>query len=172
MADVVPEVPRHFSAPQTRGLTYDDLVEGMTFTTASRTITETDVVLFAGISGDFNPLHTDEVFAATTPYRKRIAHGALGVSIATGLANRLGVFEGTTIAIMGLEVRYRRPIFINDTITLKMEVRERKPPQRNERGVVVMNTQVLNQGGRLVADGSWTLMMKTRAALERKQKGL
>ncbi|MFO0980370.1 MAG: MaoC/PaaZ C-terminal domain-containing protein [Planctomycetota bacterium] len=147
------------------GLCYDEFQVGQRFITASRTITETDVVLFAGLSGDYNPLHTDDVFAASTPYRKRIAHGALGVAIATGLANRLGVFEGTTIAILGLEVHYRRPIYINDTVTLHLEVKEKKPPQRGERGLVVFNTLLINQSHRVTADGTWTLMMKTKATM-------
>jgi acyl dehydratase len=147
------------------GLYYDDFQVGQKFITASRTITETDVVLFAGLSGDYNPLHTDEVFAAASTYRRRIAHGALGLAVATGLANRLGIFEGTTIAILGLDVHYRRPIFINDTVTLELEVKEKKPPQRGERGLVIFNTLLVNQGHRIAMDGTWTLMMRTRAAM-------
>jgi acyl dehydratase len=146
------------------GLYYDDFHVGQRFITASRTITETDVVLFAGLSGDYNPLHTDEVFAAATTYRKRIAHGALGLAVATGLANRLGIFEGTTIAILGLDVHYRRPIYINDTVSLELEVKEKKAPQRGERGLVIFQTTLVNQGHRTAMDGTWTLMMRTRAA--------
>ena len=83
-----------------RGLTFDEFNEGDKFVSQGRTVTEADVVNFAGLAGDFNPLHTDAVFAAGTPFGERIAHGMLIAAIATGMANWTGVFEGTTIALM------------------------------------------------------------------------
>ncbi len=83
-----------------KGKTFNEFKVGDKFTTASRTITEADVVNFAGLSGDFNPLHTDEEFGKSTPFKGRVAHGMLSVAVATGLANQLGIFEGTTIALL------------------------------------------------------------------------
>jgi len=87
-------------AYQLKGKTFNEFTEGDIFYTASRTITETDVVNFAGLSGDFNPLHTDQTFGEKTPFKGRVAHGLLGVAIGSGLANQLGIFEGTTIALL------------------------------------------------------------------------
>src|SRR3970282_1446479 len=88
-----------------RGLTFDQFNLGDTFVSQARTVTEADVVNFAGLSGDFNPLHTDEEFGQSTPFGGRIAHGMLVAAMATGMANWTGVFEGTTIALMEQVIR-------------------------------------------------------------------
>ena len=85
-----------------RGKTFDEFNVGDEFFTASRTITESDVVTFAGLSGDFNPIHMDREFADNTPLKGRVAHGMLVESIATGLGNQLGIFEGTTNAVLSI----------------------------------------------------------------------
>ena len=96
---------------RTRGLYFEEFSVGDSIRSSSRTITETDIVNFAGLTGDWNQLHTDAEFAAQTPYKARIAHGALGLSIATGLVTRLGVVEGTAIAFRGIEEwKFSRPI--------------------------------------------------------------
>ena len=78
-----------------RGTFFSDFEVGHAYTSQGRTITETDVVMFAGLSGDYNPLHTDQTFAEKTPFGQRIAHGMLVSSISTGLAQTLGIFEET-----------------------------------------------------------------------------
>ncbi|MBX5492329.1 MAG: dehydratase, partial [Chloroflexi bacterium] len=85
------------------GMYFEDFHIGQEFVTARRTITEHDVMTFAGLSGDFNPLHTDALYAATTPYGERIAHGLLTLAITSGLINQLGLMAGTTIALLGYE---------------------------------------------------------------------
>ena len=94
-----------------RGKLFSEFEIGQTFTSGRRTITEADVVMFAGLSGDYNPLHTDKVFAEKTPFKQRIAHGMLVASISTGLAQTLGVFEGTTLALMEQTFQYKAPVF-------------------------------------------------------------
>src|SRR5258708_13901973 len=101
------------------GLWYEELTEGLAIETRGRTITEADIVNFAGLSGDFNPMHTDAVFAANTPYGARIAHGALVLSIATGLTYQLGFLEGTVLAFTGIECKFRAPVFIGHTINIR-----------------------------------------------------
>ena len=145
-----------------RGLLFDQFEDGATFISPARTVTEADVVAFAGISGDFNPLHTDAVFAAGTPFGQRVAHGMLIASIATGMANWTGVFEGTTLALMEQVIQYRGPVRFGDTIHLELTVAEKKPTSKPDRGVVVFQTQVKNQEGTSVIDGRWTLMMRRR----------
>ena len=145
-----------------RGLTFDEFEEGTVYTTASRTITEADVVAFAGISGDFNPLHTDESFAQKTPFGTRIAHGVLGLSVATGLANQLGIFEGTTLALMEIQTHFTGPVLFGDTIHMEMTVAAKKTTSKPDRGVVSFETFVKNQRGEDVLKGKWTLMMRRK----------
>jgi len=143
-----------------RGLTYDQLELGQRFVTAARTVTEADVVSFAGLSGDFNPLHTDQTFAARSPFGGRIAHGMLVAAIATGLANQLGVFEGTTLALMEQLVRYRGPVRLGDTVHLELAVTAMKETSDGRRGLVTFGTEVKNQDDQTVIDGHWLLMMR------------
>jgi acyl dehydratase len=145
---------------QTRGLTFDQFNLGDTFASQARTVTETDVVTFAGLSGDFNPLHTDEEFAKTTPFGTRIAHGMLSAAMATGMANWTGVFEGTTLALMEQVIQYKGAVKFGDTIHLELKVAEKKETSKPDRGVVVFETHVCNQEGKAVIEGKWTLMMR------------
>jgi acyl dehydratase len=144
---------------QPHGLTFDEFKEGHTFVCQSRTVTEADVVAFAGLSGDFNPLHTDDTFAATTPFGQRIAHGMLVIAIATGQANQLGIFEGTTKALMEQTIRYVGPVLFGDSIHLELTVASKKETSKTDRGIIVFDTAVKNQDGKNVIEGQWTLMM-------------
>jgi acyl dehydratase len=145
---------------QQRGLTFDQFNPGDTFVSQARTVTEADVVNFAGLSGDFNPLHTDEQFGRTTPFGGRIAHGMLVAAMATGMANWTGVFEGTTIALMEQVIQYKGAVKFGDTVRLELRVAEKKETSKADRGVVVFDTNVCNQDGKAVIEGRWTLMMK------------
>ncbi len=133
------------------------------FTSQARTVTETDVVNFAGLSGDFNPLHTDEEFGKSTPFGARIAHGMLVASMATGMANWSGVFEGTTIALMEQVIRYKGAVMFGDTVHLELTVAEKKETSKPNRGIVKFDTAVVNQDGKAVIEGQWTLMMARNA---------
>ncbi len=146
-----------------RGLTYDEFEIGNIYPSQARTVTEADVVNFAGLSGDFNPLHTDAEFAKTTPAGERIAHGVLILAMATGMANWMGIFEGTTIALMEQVTRYKGAVKFGDTIHLEMEVIEKKPTSKPDRGVVKFATRVRNQRKEVVIEGEWTLLMKTKS---------
>ena len=143
-----------------RGLTFDEFNIGDCYESQGRTITEADVVAFAGLSGDFNPLHTDATFAATTPFGQRIAHGMLVMAIATGMANWTGIFEGTTIALMEQLIRYRGAVKFGDTVHLQLEVLEKKESSKPDKGVVKFAARMLNQDAGLVVDSEWTLLMK------------
>ena len=142
-----------------RGRTYDEFSEGEEFTTASRTITESDVVTFAGLSGDFNPIHMDKEFAEGTPLKGRVAHGILIASIATGLGNQLAIFEGTTIAVLSMTINYKAPVKFQDTIYLQLEVLEKKETSKPGRGIVIFQTNEMNQRDEVVIDGQWVVMM-------------
>jgi acyl dehydratase len=144
----------------TRGLTYEQFNMGEVFTSPARTVTEADVVSFAGLSGDFNPLHVDEIFARTTPFGGRIAHGMLVAALATGMANWLGIFEGTTLALMEQVIQYKSPVKPGETVHLELRVAEKKETSKPDRGVVVFAADVCNQDGRAVITGRWTMMMR------------
>lgn len=143
-----------------KGKTYNEFNVGDEFTTAARTITEADVVCFAGLSGDFNPLHTDEEFAKKTPFKGRVAHGMLSVAIATGLANQLGIFEGTTIALLSMTISYKGVVKFGDTIHLLLKVVEKKETSKADRGIVTFDAVVYNQNDVAIVEGQWVVMLR------------
>ena len=143
-----------------RGLTYEEFEQGAIYKTQARTITEADVVAFAGFSGDFNPIHVDAESAKNSPFGERIAHGMLTVAISTGLANLTGLMEGTTIALMEQNIKYKAAVKFGDTIRLQMEVIEKRETSKPDRGIVKLAARVLNQRDELVVDMIWTQLMK------------
>jgi len=146
-----------------RGMFFSEYNVGDVFESGGRTVTEADVVMFAGLSGDYNPLHTDQTFAEKTPFGQRIAHGMLSVSISTGLGQTLGIFEGTTLALMGMEFSYKAPVFFGDTIRLRLTVDSTKPSSKGGKGVVVFKAEVIKQEDTVAVSGAWTVMFRDRA---------
>jgi len=144
-------------------LYYEDFVIDSISTSRSRTVTEADIVNFAGLSGDFVELHMSEAYAAKGPFGKRIAHGALVFSISTGLSVQLGQITDTVIAFYGVDkLRFTRPVFIGDTIHIAKKVVS-KEPKGSDRGVVTFETTVLNQHGETVIVYYDKVLMKARA---------
>ncbi|MER3451142.1 MAG: dehydratase [Thermus sp.] len=142
---------------------FEDFEVGQRFTTPARTVTEADVVNFAGVSGDYNPIHTDLEFAKTTPFGQRIAHGLLVLSMLTGLRQRAGQFEGTIIA--WLEIRkyaFLKPVFIGDTVRGESEVLEKRETSKPDRGILVQRVRVYNQRDELVQEGEFVTMVRRR----------
>ena len=144
------------------GQYFEDIAVGQGFTTPGRTVTEADIVMFAGLSGDYNQIHTNEEFGRQTMFGSRIAHGLLGLSIASGLAARLGFLEGTVIAFLGLEWKFREPIRAGDTIHVVGSVVERKAMARLGGGIVDFDLEVLNQNGAVAQKGSWRLLIRSK----------
>jgi acyl dehydratase len=144
------------------GLTYDEFEMGAVYDTQPRTITETDVVRFAGLSGDFNPLHTDAEAAKNSPFGERIAHGMLTVAISTGMSNMTGLMAGTTIALLEQNIKYVAPVRFGDTVRLQMEVIEKRETSKPDRGIVILAAKVFNQRDELVVDMIWTQLMKRK----------
>lgn len=147
-----------------QGLYYEDYRVGDAITSQARTITESDIVSFAMLSGDWNPLHTDAEAARQTPYGERIAHGLLVLSIATGLAERLGFMNQTVIGFMGLEWQFRAAVKIGDTVRVQAAVSELKPMPRLGGGYVTFKVQILNQENKAVQRGDWTLLVAAKPA--------
>lgn len=147
-----------------RGRYFEEFEEGMTMLTAGRTITEGDIVRFAGLSGDFNQIHTDAEYAAGDTFGKRVAHGLLVQSIATGLTVQSGVIEGTVLAFRELDCKFSLPIFIGDTIHVKIEITGKKFFRRLGGGNVNIKYSVLNQAGKTVQRGTWVMLIKSKEA--------
>ncbi|MBU0492712.1 MAG: MaoC family dehydratase N-terminal domain-containing protein [Chloroflexi bacterium] len=150
---------------QVRGRYFDELEVGDAVNTPARTMTETDVVMFAAISGDFNQLHTDEVFASAGAFGARVTHGMLVLSVATGLVGRAGVFEGTAIGFTNLEWKFKKPVYIGDTIRVRAEV-VRKRPLGKEAGFVFVKAEVLNQKDEVVQAGEWRAIVAQKPKQE------
>jgi 3-hydroxybutyryl-CoA dehydratase len=146
-----------------RGLYFEDFEIGRKIITAGRTIAESDIFTFAGFSGDYNQIHTDAEFAKGTPFGQRVAHGLLGLSIASGLAMRTGVLEGTVIAFREINTwKFIAPVFIGDTIHVEMEVIETKALPRIGGGSVVITLDVKKQSGETVMKGNWTVLVMSK----------
>jgi 3-hydroxybutyryl-CoA dehydratase len=153
-----------------RGMYFEEFEIGTEVISPGRTITETDVVTFAGLSGDYTQLHTDEEFAKGTLFGRRIAHGALVLSIATGLAARLGFIEGTALAFRELTWKYSQPVYLGDTIHLKARCKELKPMPRLGGGLVVFEAFVINQEGKIVQKGEWHMLVASKETASEKEE--
>jgi 3-hydroxybutyryl-CoA dehydratase len=140
---------------------FEDFIVGETFTTPGRTVTDADVTDFAGVSGDFHSLHTDEEFAKRGIFHKRVAHGVLTLSITEGLWMRLGIFEETLVAFYGIDaLRFIKPVFIGDTIRATLVVGEKR--EKKELGLVTVKTEVVNQNREAVLKFDAHLLFKRR----------
>lgn len=146
-----------------RGRYFEEFAVGQSYTSVGRTITEHDVLTFAGLSGDYNQIHTDSEFAKTTPYGQRIAHGLLGLAIASGLAMRTGILEGTVLAFREIEEwKFIKPVFIGDTLQVEMRVVEVKALPRLGGGMVSIQVDVINQRAESVMKGKWLVLVASK----------
>jgi acyl dehydratase len=149
--------------PAKRGMYFEEFEIGQQIITAARTVTETDIVLFAGLSGDYNQIHIDAEFSKTSPFGARVAHGLLGLSIASGLVVQTGFMEGTIMAFREINNwKFIKPIFIGDTIHVETEVKETKAIPRIGGGSIVIELDVKNQTGETLMKGTWTALITGR----------
>lgn len=153
--------------PVTRGPLYFEDFAAMSadeeIVTPARTVTEADVVSFAAWTGDSNPLHTDAVAAAETRFGERIAHGVLGVALAIGLVARTGLFEGSAVALLGIDGwRFRAPIRFGDTVHARMTIVGTRLTSRGDAGVVQRQARLINQDGVVTSEGRLDVMVRVR----------
>jgi acyl dehydratase len=144
------------------GRYYEDFALGERFVSPRRTITEADIVWFAGFSGDYNPIHTDETFARGTTFGTRILHGPAGFAIATGLESRLGLKDGTAIAFLGMTWDLRAPIKPGDTVHVVETVSGKRETSKGDRGIVFFRVELVNQDGVVCQEGEWKVLMMRR----------
>jgi acyl dehydratase len=145
---------------------FEDLELGSVFSSPGRTVTETDIVIFAGLSADYNMLHTDAEYSKNTVFGERIAHGLLGLAIASGLFTRTELnrmLNETVIAMLGINSwRFTAPIKIGDTVHLEIEITSKKETSKPDRGVVAFKRRLINQRGEVVQEGEIPLMIKRK----------
>ncbi len=152
---------RELTAP--KGLYFEEFEVGQSITSQGRTVTEADVVAFAALSGDWNPIHTDAEFASTHPFGQRVAHGLLVLSIASGLAIRLGFMEETVLAFREVgDWKFSLPVFFGDTVRAQATVVETKAMPRLGGGLVTLKVQILNQADKVVQRGTWAVLARGR----------
>jgi len=150
-----------------KGKYWEDFEVGMRFITRGRTVTEADIVNFAGVSGDWNPIHVDVEHARKGPFGERIAHGILGLAIASGLMQTLELYPDTLVAFLGLTWRFRGPIKIGDTIRVEQVIAEKRETKNKDRGIITMATKILNQRDDMVQEGDRQIMLLRRPAQEK-----
>ncbi len=146
------------------GLFYERFELHEALVTRRRTLTEADIVAFAGLSGDYDPVHTDEVFAAAeTPFGTCIAHGPLGLSVDIGLLSQLNVIEDTALALLGLTWDFAGPIKAGGTIHVRATTVEKRETRHPGRGIVKLKMEVINQRDETVQTGAITILPRRRA---------
>jgi acyl dehydratase len=145
------------------GRVFDEFEIGQRFVTPGRTITEADIGAFAGLTGDYNPVHTDETFAAASDFGSRIAHGPMGIGIAFGLASRLDLIDGTVVALLGLNWDFKAPMRPGDTIRALIGVTGKRPVTNPSLGLVELAIELVSQRDEILQSGSARLLLrKTR----------
>jgi len=145
-----------------QGYFYEDTAIGDVRISQGRTITEADIVNFGNVIGDFNPLHFNAEYMKNSMFGKRIAHGMLTLSFATGLGNMMGVNLGTILAFKGLNIEFKKPVFIGDTIRLKTTVIEKRESSKQPGGWITQQVEILNQNDEVVQEGNWSVLVAFR----------
>jgi acyl dehydratase len=143
---------------------FEDFEAGQTFESVGRTVTETDFVMHSALAGDWTELHTNAEYAADGPFGERIAHGPMTFVQATGLVYRMGIVERTAVAFVGMNyMDLPNPVHIGDTISLDLEVTDKKEVSRDDAGLVVLDGTVTNQDDTVVLEGDMKFLIERRA---------
>ena len=151
-----------FESDGPRGLYFEEFAVGDTMRTRGRTITESDLVQFAALTGDFNPMHTDAEYSSDSFMGQRVAHGMLTISYAVGQAYQLGILERTVLGFRGLEMKFSSPVYIGDTIYAELRVSETKAVRRLGGGTVGVDIRIVKQDGKVAQKGSLSLLMMSK----------
>lgn len=145
------------------GLYFEEFSVGQSITTVGRTISEDAIFTFAGLTGDYNQIHTDAAFAAKTQFGQRVAHGLLGLSVATGLIMRTGLLEGTVLAFREIQDwKFVKPIYIGDTVHAVLTVSETKALPRIGGGSLIAQVELCNQNDEVLQKGTLNLLVLSK----------
>jgi len=145
------------------GLYFEEFIIGQKITSVARTVAESDIMTFAGLTGDYNQIHTDAEFSKGTQFGQRIAHGLLGLSIAVGLLMRTGTLEGTALAFREIiDWKFIKPVFIGDTIHVELEAKELKAMPRAGGGLAMVALEVKNQKDETLMRGTLAVLVASK----------
>src|SRR5262245_43510566 len=136
------------------GYYFDEVELGQKFVTRGRTITEADIVQFASLTVDFNPMHTDAQYMKSHAMGQQVAHGMLTTSYVVGLLYQLGFMEKTVMAFRGVEMKFSLPVFIGDTLHVEITITDKREMRRVGGGVITAEVKIINQDGKTVQSGS------------------
>ena len=145
-----------------RGLYFEEFEIGQTMRSRGRTITEADLVQFAALTGDYNPMHTDAEYSKDAFMGARVAHGMLSLSYAIGQAYQLGILERTVLGFRGLDMKFSSPVYIGDTIHAELKVTEAREARRLGGGLVTLELRIVKQDGKIAQKGSMSLLMMSQ----------
>ncbi len=146
------------------GLWFEEFEVGAEATTAARRLTGEDVQAFAALSGDHNPLHLDEAYAARGPFGRPVAHGLLGLAVASGLMEQSGFTAGTLAAFLGLDWSFRKPVIPGESVRVRMRVAQTRATRDPAHGLVKLQLTLLNDRDETAQEGSFTLLVRRRPA--------
>jgi len=151
------------------GLYYEDFIPDKTYHSSKRTITETDLINFSTQCGFFEPLFMDQVYVEKeSPYKRRIAPGALAFSFAEGLTLLTGILNHTGMAFLGMELAVLKPLFIGDTISVEIEVIEKRETKKANRGIITFLHRVINQTNETIMEYKVKRMIRRKAGNAKK----
>ncbi len=142
---------------------FDDFVIGEQHLSPGRTVTEADLVLYTGLSGDHNQLHTDEEYCrSASVFGTRVVHGLFALTIAEGLKSRLGLYEESSIATLEWRWRFLKPLFVGDTVRVRWTITAKRQTSKPDRGIVTESVELVNQRGEVLGAGEHLVMMRRR----------
>ena len=151
------------STPKPRGRYFEDFAVGEVLETGRRTVTSTDIVNFACLSGDFNDVHCNHEYAKASPFGEPIAHAPLVFAVAAGLNYASGVNDGTLLAVLGIDKwRMKLPVKHGDTIFVRSVVKALSETSKDDRGVVTFDRAFVNQRGEAVQEMEISILYKRR----------
>lgn len=144
-------------------LWYEDLTPGQRYITSGRTMTETDLIFFSMLSGDWNPIHVDEKFCSGTVFGTRVVHGVLGIAIITGLMDRAGWFSTSAIAMLGIDNwKFHAPMMVGQTLHAEMVIGETRRTRDGRRGIVQRKFLLVTHDGDVLQSGSIPMLIACR----------
>jgi acyl dehydratase len=145
-------------------LFYEDFEVGQVFDSPGRTVTDTDLSMFCMLSGDWHPLHSDEEYAKTTQFGRRVVGGVFGVALVTGAMSRWGIFEKSVIAMLSIDGwRFAGPIYVGDTLTVRMTITGKRLTKSGSTGIIDREFEIRNQRNELVQSGRSDALIKLRS---------
>jgi acyl dehydratase len=147
-------------ATQDRTLFYEDFHYGRTFTSATRRVTEDDLLTFAHLSGDLNRLHVDSEYAAKTQFGQRVVHGPFGIAMVMGMFHEMGILEHSALALLDVAWHFRAPIFVDDDIHMAVTIVGRRLTSSGQTGILSRHIQLMNASGSTVQEGSMGLLIR------------